>query len=132
MLGNDGKAAFSGTPDAACAHFGVGRIEDIYVALARGPADPTGDPPRAAADPPAPRPASNSRTAPVGNPADRGLGPVAQCLVLATRTAAIVARNRLTLGILIGSPLVVLAMFLMLFRAAACPPWGSVTSLPST
>jgi energy-coupling factor transporter ATP-binding protein EcfA2 len=127
VLGNDGKAAFSGTPDAACAHFGVGRIEDIYVALARGQGDPTGDPPRAAADPPAPRPASSGT--PVGTPADRGLGPVAQCLVLAARTAAIVARNRLTLGILIGSPLIVLAMFLMLFRAGAFDP---TTVSPST
>jgi ABC-type multidrug transport system ATPase subunit len=129
VLGGDGTAAFSGTPEAACAHFGVGRIEDIYLALARGPGGPTGDPPRAAADPPAPRPASHGSAARAADRPDRGLGPVAQCLVLAARTAAIVARNRLTLGILVGSPLVVLAMFLMLFRAGAFDP---ATVSPST
>jgi ABC-type multidrug transport system ATPase subunit len=133
VLGNDGKAAFSGTPEAACAHFGVGRIEDIYVAVAQGrgdpPPPPPGDPPPAAVDPPALRPAPDGAAAPVGYRADRGLRPVPQCLVLAARTAAIVARNRLTLGILIGSPVIVLAMFLMLFRAGAFDP---ATVSPST
>jgi ABC-type multidrug transport system ATPase subunit len=122
VLGNDGRAAFSGTPDAACAHFGVERIDDIYVVLARGAGDPppSGDPPPVTVDPPGPG----------GTPvADRGLGPVSQCLVLAARTAAIVARNRLTLGILVGSPVIVLAMFLMLFRAGAFDP---ATVSPST
>ncbi len=127
VLGNDGRAAFSGTPDAACAHFGVRRIEDIYVALARSPGDRSGDPPRAAVDAPARPPATDGAAAPVD--ADRGLGPVPQCAVLAARTAAIVARNPLTLGILIGSPLIVLAMFLMLFRAGAFDP---ATVSPST
>lgn len=67
--------------------------------------------------------------APVGDGADRALGAVTQCLVLAARTAAIVARNRLTLGILVGSPVIVLAMFLMLFRAGAFDP---ATVSPST
>jgi hypothetical protein len=62
-------------------------------------------------------------------PAGRGLGPVRQCLVLAARTAAIVGRDRLTLAVLAGSPGVVLAMFLMLFRAGAFDP---ATPSPST
>ncbi len=41
-----------------------------------------------------------------------------QGVVMAGRTATILLRNRLTLGILLGSPLGILAMFLMLFRAA--------------
>jgi ABC-type multidrug transport system ATPase subunit len=132
VLGNDGKAAFSGTPEAACLHFGVGRIEDIYVALARRPGEPpppTKHPPRAAVHRPAPGPAPDGVAAPVDDRAGRSLGPVPQCLVLAARTAAIVARNRLTLGILIGSPVIVLAMFLMLFRAGAFDP---ATVSPST
>jgi energy-coupling factor transporter ATP-binding protein EcfA2 len=128
VLGNDGRAAFSGTPEAACAHFGVERIDDIYVVLARGPGDPppAGDPPSVTVDPPGP---GGAVAAPAGEGADRRLGPVPQCLVLAARTAAIVARNRLTLGILIGSPVIVLAMFLMLFRAGAFDP---ATVSPST
>lgn len=35
VLGDDGTAAFGGTPQEVCAHFGVGRIEEIYVALAQ-------------------------------------------------------------------------------------------------
>ena len=40
VVGNDGRVVFGGTPDGACAHFGVRRIEDVYLVLARGAADP--------------------------------------------------------------------------------------------
>ena len=43
--------------------------------------------------------------------------------------SAFLLRNRLTLAILRGSPLVILAMFLMLFRAGAFEP---ATASPST
>jgi ABC-type multidrug transport system ATPase subunit len=122
VVGNDGHVVFNGTPDGACAHFGVRRIEDVYLVLAREAAGPA---PAAAANAPtaADRPTRDRADGADGaDGAGRGLGPVRQCLVLAARTAAIIGRNRLTLAILVGSPVVVLAMFLMLFRAGAFDP----------
>jgi ABC-type multidrug transport system ATPase subunit len=135
VLTPDGRVAFVGPPDAACAHFAVDRIEQIYREMAYAAA-------------PEPLPASGtggrlqqalpSRTGPSRTPSQTGssaprpdsrIGPVRQCLVLARRTAAILLHNRLTLAILLGSPLVILAMFLMLFRAGAFEP---ATASPST
>jgi ABC-type multidrug transport system ATPase subunit len=130
VVGNDGRVVFDGTPDGVRAHFGVARVEDVYLVLARQAADPA--PPAADDTPPEagpPGPAGPGHAAGSGQAAGRGLGPARQCLVLAARTAAIVARNRLTLAILVGSPVVVLAMFLMLFRPGAFDP---ATLSPST
>jgi hypothetical protein len=49
-------------------------------------------------------------------------GPLRQTALLSRRNLDILGANRLTLAILIGSPLVILAMFLMLFRAGAFDP----------
>jgi len=129
VLTRDGRVAFTGPPLAACAHFGVNTIEEIYRELAA-------DAVPIAAPAPAAQPASEPHLEP-GSPMQHSpqiehsprIGPVRQCLVLARRTAAILLRNRLTLAILLGSPLVILAMFLMLFRAGAFEP---ATASPST
>jgi hypothetical protein len=46
-------------------------------------------------------------------------GPLRQTALLTLRNLDVLRANRLTLAILIGSPLVILAMFVMLFRAGA-------------
>jgi ABC-type multidrug transport system ATPase subunit len=125
VLTGDGRLAFTGSPAAACAHFGVTRVEEIYRELARDAvslARPGETPP--AAEPAVPQGAGREPALPSPR-----IGPVRQCLVLARRTSAILLRNRLTLAILLGSPLVILLMFLMLFRAGAFEP---ATASPST
>jgi ABC-type multidrug transport system ATPase subunit len=132
VLARDSRLAFAGPPDGALAHFDAGTFEEIYLRLA-GSTEPT-EPFQQPIEP-AQRPAEPGRlaTVPAGSSstADGGarIGPARQCLVLAGRTSQIIARNRLTLGILLGSPLVILAMFLMLFRAGA---FGLATGSPST
>jgi ABC-type multidrug transport system ATPase subunit len=124
VLARDGRLAFAGTPAAARKHFGVGSIEEIYLVLA-GATAPA--PAQFIDSAPLPRIDADADLAPDAD--GPRIGPVRQCLVLARRTAQITARNRLTLGILLGSPVVILAMFLMLFRAGAFDP---ATGSPST
>ena len=52
----------------------------------------------------------------------RGIGSFRQWLLLTQRNAEILARSRLTLAILIGSPILVLAMFVVLFKPHAFGP----------
>jgi ABC-type multidrug transport system ATPase subunit len=137
VLGPAGRLAFSGSPEQARIHFGVATIQEVYLALAtlpessaRSTASPTASPTTASAEPGS-VPARPIPAGPAGraDQAGRTIGPVRQCLVLARRTAQQLTHNRLTLGILLGSPLIVLAMFLMLFRAGAFDP---ATGSPST
>jgi ABC-type multidrug transport system ATPase subunit len=51
-----------------------------------------------------------------------GIGSVRQWLLLTRRNAEILARSRLTLAILLGSPVMVLAMFVVLFKPHAFGP----------
>jgi hypothetical protein len=112
FLARDGHLAFHGTPAEALAYFGVETLEDVYVRLARDatPAEWAerfvAASPEAAAGhaPPARRPRA---------------GLVRQWAVLSARTFETIARNRLTLAILIGSPVLVVAMFVVLFRPGA-------------
>jgi ABC-type multidrug transport system ATPase subunit len=55
-------------------------------------------------------------------PARRALRPVRQWLLLTQRNAEILGRARLTLAILAGAPVMVLLMFLVLFRPGAFAP----------
>ena len=55
-------------------------------------------------------------------PARRALRPVRQWLLLTQRNAEILSRARLTLAILAGAPIMVLLMFLVLFRPGAFAP----------
>lgn len=104
VLAPGGRLAFSGTPRQALDHFGAGDVSEIYGLLADAPAF----------------------AAPLSSPAAASLharqsppGALRQAALLTGRNLAILRANRLTLAILVGSPLVILAMFLMLFRAGA-------------
>lgn len=118
FLAAGGHLAFSGSAAQALDHFGVDRLEQVYHRLAteRSPqewaarwADADGptvpeDRSRTAAPPPEPRPPA---------------GPLRQWQVLTRRTAATLLHNRLTMAILLGSPLMVVAMFAVLFKPGA-------------
>jgi ABC-type multidrug transport system ATPase subunit len=136
VLARDGHLAFAGTPDAARAYFGVDTVAEIYGRVAEEPdpavwserflaasgsataaADRAGERAGEAAQ----RAVDRAGAPPAGEPAatGRGLGPVRQTALLTARGVDILSRNRLTLAILLGSPIAVLLMFLMLFRAHA-------------
>ena len=141
VLADHGYLAFFGSPEAACGYFGTGSISQIYERLAeqdtaeawgrrfaefaQAKASPSApDDELGAAGPGAALDGEPGREP--GNAAAagslRGIGSVRQWLLLTRRNAEILARSRLTLAILIGSPIMVLAMFVVLFRPHAFGP----------
>ncbi|MFC7709220.1 ABC transporter ATP-binding protein/permease [Micromonospora lupini] len=138
VLTREGRLAYAGTPAAAREFFGLRSLAEVHLRLDEE-SDPAGWPERfaayRAADP------ADATVEPGGSPAGNAQGPTddpgptddlggtarrvgrwRQWLVLAARNAEIVARNRLTLAILLGSPLMVLGMFALLFRPGAFDP----------
>ncbi|WP_329106758.1 ATP-binding cassette domain-containing protein [Micromonospora sp. NBC_01699] len=131
VLTRQGALAFAGTPGEAREFFGVATLAEVYLRL-DGEPEPGTWPDRFAA-----RPEADARTAPTAATADRPthtgepgrtggsrqrVGRLRQWAVLTARNLEIVGRNRLTLAILLGSPLMVLGMFALLFRPGAFEP----------
>jgi ABC-type multidrug transport system ATPase subunit len=112
FLASGGRLAFDGTLDEALAHFGVDRAEYVY-----GRLDTQLPPITSTSDPTAPDPPSRPTPTPRA-----GAGFLRQWAVLTQRTSETLARNPLTLGILVGSPAMVIAMFVILFRPGAFDP----------
>ena len=106
-----GRVGFVGTVEEALRDFGVGSLQELYVRLAE--ASPTVDTPRR----------TDAATAPAAHPVDQKRRPVAngftQWGVLTRRTLETFLRNRLTLAILLASPVLVVGMFAILFRPGA-------------
>lgn len=122
FLARDGHLAFTGSPDAARHYFGVQNLTEVYERLA---AERT---PRTWADRFAQsRKASAARsgfTRPVAaapTDVDR-TGMVRQWWLLTRRNVDVLVRNRLTLAILLGSPVLVTVMMATLFKRGAFDP----------
>jgi ABC-type multidrug transport system ATPase subunit len=124
ILAGHGYLAFFGSPDQACSYFGTGSIAEIYERVAeqdmaeawgRRFAEIT-----QASTSPAAKATQNGNAAAPG--AVHGIGSFSQWVLLTRRNAEILARNRLTLAILVGSPILVLAMFVVLFKPHAFGP----------
>jgi ABC-type multidrug transport system ATPase subunit len=109
-----GRLVFVGTPGAALAHFGVGDLTEIYERLAAtgGGETSTWSAPSA----PAPTRPTTTVPSPPRPPAFH------QWRVLVGRNAAVLRHNRLTLAIMLGSPALVIAMFVVLFEPGAFGP----------
>ena len=108
----EGHLAFAGTPAEARAYFGVDDLSRVYRRLA-DEASPTIWAERFAAHhrpervpPGLVRPATERRR----------VGALRQWALLTRRSAAVMASNRLTLAVLLGSPALVITMMAMLFR----------------
>jgi ABC-type multidrug transport system ATPase subunit/ABC-type multidrug transport system permease subunit len=117
VLADEGHLAYAGPPANALAHFRARSFEDIYERLAQEP-DPAAWAARRPADPGAGAASAPSPTAPVPVP-EAGLGAVGQWLLLTRRSLDLLARSRLTLAILLGSPVMIVLMFLMMFQPGA-------------
>ncbi|GIM94533.1 hypothetical protein Ato02nite_063260 [Paractinoplanes toevensis] len=125
VLAPGGRLVFAGPPAAAPGHFGADDVAGVYGRLTDAPSWPsTVDAATAAEDTGAATAAADAGTAAEGGRrvAPGTPGPLRQAALLSLRNLDILRANRLTLAILIGSPLVILAMFLMLFRAGAFDP----------
>jgi ABC transport system ATP-binding/permease protein len=106
VLANGGRLVFDGPPSDCPAHFGVGSLSEVYPILgsrelaAFNPASDT-------------TPVRLVETSPVKSPST---GRWRQFATLFRRNGDLMARNRLTLAILLGSPALVIAMLATLFR----------------
>ena len=118
FLARDGHLAFVGTPEQAKEYFDVDAFEDVYERLGTE-ATPEQWGRRFAAEGDLPadaRPIAARGGAPVE---DRSAGPLAQWWTLTRRNVEILVRNRLTLAIVLGSPVLVVAMLAVLFQPGA-------------
>lgn len=120
FLARDGHLAFAGSPVAARYYFGVENLTEIYERLA-GEHTPRMWAKRFADSRmnPATRPHPDRRPAPAPRPDVRRTGMTRQWWLLTRRNVDVLIRNRLTLAILLGSPVLVTAMMATLFRRGA-------------
>ncbi|HEX6417811.1 MAG TPA: ATP-binding cassette domain-containing protein [Acidimicrobiales bacterium] len=128
FLARDGHLAFAGTPGDARRYFAVAETAGVYARLAAEgtPAgwgqrfrSHRGTQPRQPEPPPFRRHRRERRPGP---------GALRQWALLTGRSAEVMARSRLTLAILLGSPAAVIGMMAVLFRPGAveAPAPGSV------
>jgi hypothetical protein len=114
FLARGGSLAFTGTVAEALAHFGVDEVDEVYERLAAEPAPiaPTAGPAAAA-------PEGGATARPQDHRPRRQPGAVRQWAVLTRRTLETLVRSRLTMAIMLGSPVMIVAMFAVLFRPGA-------------
>ncbi|HEY7277352.1 MAG TPA: ATP-binding cassette domain-containing protein [Trebonia sp.] len=129
VLAPGGRLAFFGPPAAARAHFGTATLDEVYVLLDAAGDFPVGAPLSGQAEE-----EGSVRTDAAGSPAAPAVRaaaagqdapprrPFRQWLLLTRRNADILTRARLTLAILVGAPVMVLLMFLVLFRPGPFDP----------
>lgn len=117
FLARDGHLAFTGSPAAARRYFGVDTLAEVYERLS-GEHTPRGWAERFAASRvnSANRGGSPGRSAPTTPSGVKGTGAIRQWWLLTRRNVDVLARNRLTLAILLGSPVLVTAMMATLFK----------------
>jgi ABC-type multidrug transport system ATPase subunit len=119
FLARDGHLAFVGTPQEAKRYFDVDDYEEVYERLAMEATPEQWGRRFAAVSEPAAadsRAAERASTPPAARPS---AGPLHQWWTLTRRNAEILVRNRLTLAIVLGSPLLVVAMLAVLFQPGA-------------
>jgi energy-coupling factor transporter ATP-binding protein EcfA2 len=110
FLTPDGRPAYLGPAHRLPQIFAVPTLEEVYAAVGRrGPREL----------PELPEP--DSRTGVAGS-ADRPLGASGQWWLLTRRSTELMLRSRLTAAVVVGSPVVIVAMFALLFRPGAFNP----------
>ena len=122
VLAPGGRLVFDGPPGGAAARLGADTLTDVYDRLADPEvlaAEPSPLPGATAPVPARPQGPRGTASALTPRPSRRR-----QLVVLTHRAAEIMLRNRLTLGILLGSPAAVIAMFAVLFRPGALAAGG--------
>ncbi|WP_241031564.1 ATP-binding cassette domain-containing protein [Rhodococcus koreensis] len=123
FLARDGHLAFTGSPTEARRYFGVEDLAEVYDRLAREHtpqiwaerfADSGENSDARPGSAPPPLPATRSDV--------KRTGMVQQWWLLTRRNVDVLLRNRLTLAVLLGSPVLVTAMMATLFQRGAFDP----------
>ncbi len=132
FLARDGHLAFAGSPTEARRYFAVENLAQVYDRLA-GEHTPAiwaerfaKDRPRSAAPPHSAVP-----PVPVTRSDVKRAGMVRQWWLLTRRNVDVLCRNRLTLAVLLGSPVLVTAMMATLFKRGAFDPGGAADVGPA-
>ncbi|MFF7982048.1 ATP-binding cassette domain-containing protein [Streptomyces sp. NPDC007901] len=112
FLSTGGEVAYAGEPGTLCQAFGVGTVEEVYEAVAGGARAERVVPEDDAGRPDGPAPAVRPQR----------VGAVRQWALLTRRGTALLLHNRLSVAVLAGSPVMIVAMFAVLFRAGAFDP----------
>ena len=121
VLAAGGHLAYAGPPAQALTHFKAKTFDEIYRRLAaeRNPQAWAGLlPPGLPVSTPVPAAATTRNSSP-GIPPGPGPGRIAQWLLMTKRTLDLLVRSKLTLAILLGSPVMIIVMFLFMFRSGA-------------
>ena len=120
FLARDGHLAFSGSPAEARRYFGVADLAEVYEQLA-GEHTPAIWAERFADSRPKSEVRVDSPLSPiqVGRPDVKRASLIHQWWLLTRRNADVLFRNRLTLAVLLGSPVLVTAMMATLFKRGA-------------
>jgi ABC-type multidrug transport system ATPase subunit/ABC-type multidrug transport system permease subunit len=126
FLARDGHLAFTGSPLEARRYFGVNTLAEVYDRLADEDT-PAIWAERFANDSAQSALAGNSAALPVAavRPEFKRTGMVHQWWLLTRRNVDVLFRNRLTLAVLLGSPVLVTAMMATLFKRGAFDPGGA-------
>ncbi|OBG36523.1 ABC transporter ATP-binding protein [Mycobacterium sp. E3198] len=132
FLARDGHLAFTGSPVAARRYFGVQNLTEVYERLA-GEHSPQIWAKRFAASRvnSTSRPEPNPRRFPAARPGVKRPGMARQWWLLTRRNVDVLARNRLTLAILLGSPVLVTVMMATLFKRGAFDPGRAAGAGPA-
>ncbi|WP_373280974.1 ABC transporter ATP-binding protein/permease [Nocardia higoensis] len=131
FLAREGHLAFTGSPAEARRYFGVEDLTEVYERLAREGT------PRIWAqrfadslEQPTTRPGLGTRPASATGPDRDRTGAIRQWWLLTRRNIDVLLRNRLTLAVLLGSPVLVTAMMAMLFERNAFEPRSEADFAP--
>jgi ABC-type multidrug transport system ATPase subunit len=132
FLARDGHLAFTGSPAAARRYFGVENLTEVYERLA-GEHTPQIWAERFAESrvKSKARPGSTQRAVPATRSDVKRTSMVRQWWLLTRRNVDVLFRNRLTLAILLGSPVLVTAMMATLFKRGAFDPGSAADVGPA-
>ena len=130
FLARDGHLAFTGSPAAARRYFGVQNLTEVYERLS-GELTPQVWAERFAKSrvKSTARPGLTERRRPASDVERTGM--VRQWWLLTRRNVDVLSRNRLTLAILLGSPVLVTAMMATLFKRRAFDPGSAAGVAPA-
>ena len=122
VLARDGHLAFQGPPRRALEYFDASSFDEIYVRVAEDEPSILSGRFRSSIDFRGPGPESVPAWASEDEREQKTVGSFRQWLLLTRRNFDMLWRSPLTLAILVGSPLMVILMFAMLFTGGAFDP----------
>lgn len=118
FLARQGRLVFDGSPDEARRHFAVDHLTEVYRVVAHQDASGQLD-----GSHPSPTPGRAQGRVLRARPVSPGFRVhVHQWWALTRRSAELLLRNRLTLAVLLGSPIAVTVMMAVMFRPGALEP----------